>query len=427
MPRPDRDGRTTLIVFACLFLVPGLIAVFWIGVLPCWRSFAAADWLVVPCDIDHCAVTSRVRSGNRGKTRRSYSIECAFRYEVHGQSYRGNRYGLSDSGSSSNGWREAAVAELLARELPVCYVDPADPERAVLDRGVTPDLWYALIGVPFVAFGVGMLAFGWRTGTRLRQARSAAGFDLGAVAHPSTAPSDAADAVSSLTDDPWCLIGTSWGRGPGSALPTYVPPTEWSLRRARHDRFHRSLGVIVFAAFLAGVIAVALMTMSGAWWMAWGDVLPWLGIGFVLVLIVPSARLGLRWWMLRQPGIDLALSRTVVPAGGHLDLRWRLTGPTERITGFSIVWVAHEVVIERRRKGSGRVHRAVVTEIGVVDQSSPAQTGALRVAAPALAMPSFDARCLRIEWALRVRVAIALSPDADEILPMVLLPAEDAP
>jgi len=59
-----------------------------------------------------------------------------YAYEVGGRAYRADCLQPLDPGWNSRGQSEAVVGRHPPGSRAVCYVDPADPSRAVLDRTV---------------------------------------------------------------------------------------------------------------------------------------------------------------------------------------------------------------------------------------------------------------------------------------------------
>jgi hypothetical protein len=55
--------------------------------------------------------------------------------------------------------KAAIVARLKSDKRAACWVNPADPRDAVIERGPTAELWYMLIPLLFVAAGIAGIYF----------------------------------------------------------------------------------------------------------------------------------------------------------------------------------------------------------------------------------------------------------------------------
>lgn len=49
------------------------------------------------------------------------------------------------------------VAELPPGTQTICFVNPNDPSEAVIQRGWVPEMWWGLLPIPFLLFGIGLL------------------------------------------------------------------------------------------------------------------------------------------------------------------------------------------------------------------------------------------------------------------------------
>jgi Protein of unknown function (DUF3592) len=134
------------------------------GVYPSLRGYVAArSWIATPCTVLESAVESQ--RGFRSGTVSRLSIRYA--YEVAGRRFEGHRYEFGAEGFSGGDAAQRIADSLPPGSATTCYVDPGDPERAVITRDFSQDL--IAVGVPgliFVGAGVGMLV------ANVRQARS---------------------------------------------------------------------------------------------------------------------------------------------------------------------------------------------------------------------------------------------------------------
>jgi hypothetical protein len=126
---------------------------FWI---PFRRVRGAMLWRRTPCLIVASAVSED--AGDSGL----YRILVTYDYDVAGRRYRSSRYSFSPASTAGYRWKKRAVTRLASGATAFCYVNPANPSDAVIDRGLTWDMVFmgGFAIVVFVAFAVSFLARG---------------------------------------------------------------------------------------------------------------------------------------------------------------------------------------------------------------------------------------------------------------------------
>ena len=136
--------------FFSIFLVLGLVISYLLAVRPVLKILEARSWIPTPCVV----ISSEVRrhSDSDGST---YSINISYRYTFKGTEHQSNRYHFVGGSSSGYDGKAAVVGRFPAGASATCYVNPNNPTDAVLERGFTPDLWFGLIPLVFVAVGAG--------------------------------------------------------------------------------------------------------------------------------------------------------------------------------------------------------------------------------------------------------------------------------
>jgi hypothetical protein len=125
-----------------------------------WTWWKARGWQPTKCLIVSARMKLKEGTENR------YDEEVIYEYDFGGQLHRGDRVRILNF--TIRRYRDANEAELQARYPPnsiaECYVNPARPAEALLDRELQPS---DFIYVPFVLiiFGVGLfgLVYRWKT------------------------------------------------------------------------------------------------------------------------------------------------------------------------------------------------------------------------------------------------------------------------
>ncbi len=133
------------VLLAGLLLFAGLAAYFSLG-----ETIRSRKWVETPCTI-------ALSQMNRAENGRLY-WNVWYDYEFAGASYRGQRFELLPY--FSDDWGEIAqlVDQYPKGKQGVCYVDPSNPEEAVLSRRVRPVLWVLAAPLLMVLVGVAGLS-----------------------------------------------------------------------------------------------------------------------------------------------------------------------------------------------------------------------------------------------------------------------------
>jgi hypothetical protein len=133
------------VLLAGLLLLVGLAVYFSLG-----ETIRSRKWVETPCTI----VLSQI---NRADNGRLY-WNVLYDYEFGGQSYRGQRFEILQY--LSDDWGD--IAELVDQypkgKQGVCFVDPSQPENAVLSRRIRPAVWLLVAPALMVLVGIGGLA-----------------------------------------------------------------------------------------------------------------------------------------------------------------------------------------------------------------------------------------------------------------------------
>jgi hypothetical protein len=91
-----------------------------------------------------------------------YTAEVHYRYRYNGESYTSRRLKRVDGPTSHKEAAEATVAEHKPGQTVTCYVNPAQPDFAILEqdsRAALYSMWFPLL---FVAGGAGMIVSAFR-------------------------------------------------------------------------------------------------------------------------------------------------------------------------------------------------------------------------------------------------------------------------
>jgi len=323
-----------------------------------YRASDSRSWRETPCVI----LASKVGSHSGKST--TYSIDVTYRYSVDGREYTSDAYDLIPVSSSGYGGKKEVVDRYPPGTRTICYVDPADPSRAILQRGFSAKLLLLLIPPVFVLIG------GWVFWVVTRQ------------------------------------------------VPTVNPtkPAGGPLR-PEISRKAKVVGFLVISLFWNGIVAVFLITGIG-------DVTRGRSSGwFPVLFMIPFVLIGLGMlFMLGRSVLTLLLPRPVLSMdsnqlhpGQSKDLEWRTSGDVRRVSSFKILLVGREKATYRRGKNNSTAQEDFHTStIAGSERGDDFKGGHARVVIPGDAMHTFKSDNNEILWGVRLQAEIPAAPDLDE-------------
>ncbi|MBN2310521.1 MAG: DUF3592 domain-containing protein [Candidatus Hydrogenedentes bacterium] len=380
-----------MIAFFSVFLLMGA-GFFFFAFLPAGINvIRARTWDAVPCTI----VSSDVESHSGEDT--TYSIAIAYTYTVNGREYRSDRYQFMGGSSSGYRGKRAVVDRHPPGSKAICYVNPADPAEAVLNRGITPDFAFALIPIVFMAVGAGGIVYGLRR--KPAPPRAASWLPESLIERYGThgAPANRASEFDT--------------RGRIKLKPATSPAAKFG-------------GLLFLALFWNGIVAVPVWKViegfqSGApEWILTVFMVPFAAAGALLIVVAGSALLALF-----NPRPALTLNTATPALGDILDVEWAMQGAARSIDEFTI----HLEGVEKATYTRGTDTQTDTNPFAaypVAESTSYTgiMTGHAQVTIPAGTMHSFKSQHNEILWSLHVRGVIARWPDIDEEFPILILP-----
>jgi len=385
-----------IVLFGVFLLLGGvLFAVFF--VIPAYETVKAKNWMETPCIV----VSSTVGSHRGTKGGYTYSIDIRYAYRVDGKWYHSERYQFLRGSSSGYERKWAVVRSHPVGQRTICYVNPADPRDAVMERAFTSDLYVGLI--PLVFFGIGLLGLFYT----IRGMRKRSG----------TLPSSS-----------WMPRGAQARTqiGPGSTTPSFASSAEALVLKPRASPITKLVGMSCVAAFWNGIIAVFIFQVFEGWrsgspnWFLTLFLIP-----FVLVGIGTLVGVGYFLLAVFNPRLKLIVHPGAILLGESADLEWEISGRVERIRRFCIRLEGRQEATYRSGK-STRTDKAVFARTDLVNTQSPGNMlhGTARAAIPKDPVPSLECAHNKIVWLLSVRGDIGHWPDIKEEFPIVVLPLD---
>jgi hypothetical protein len=381
-----------IVPFICLFvMLLGGVMTYMLLVRPVARVAAAGGWIQVPCTI----VNSRVLT-HRGDDSTTYSVDIFYRYEIDGREYHANRYDFVVGSSSGYSGKQEIANRYPPGTEALCYVNPADPAEAVLERGFTGTMLFGLIPLLFLlGGGGGLIAF-------VRYKRRGAERPGQSIARSALLAS--APAAAKLTASP-------------------LDPAPRELR-VKQSLVLRLVAVIAIALFWNGIISIFVWEVIDGFRRGSPDLCSTLFmIPFVLVGLGLIGGIGYTFLALFNPRVKLVLTPGELTLGSRADLTWEFSGRVDRIHQLSIdLEGAEHATYGRGTKTTTDKH--VFMKIPIVETSIAYEiaAGVTSFDVPQTTMHTFTSPNNKITWTLMVRGEIARWPDVKEEFELTIHP-----
>jgi len=369
--------RWLLLFFGVLFVV-GVVATYFAFIRPWQRIQDAKGWAETPCRVEDAWIDEHT-----GEDSTTYSIEVLFAYTYDGEDYKSSWYSFAGGSSSDYSGKKAVKDRLLRERQTACFVNPDDPYEAVLDRDFTSEMWLGLIPVVFALVGGIGGFFTLRSIVR----RRVLAFPPSAMQAKPVAPS------------------AGMPQAPPATGPVLLEPKTSPVMK---------LVIMVFVAAVWNGIVLAVLLTEFVWF-----ILIFAGIGVVLIGAVIYQLLACF-----NPRPRLTVSTNAAPLGSGVELRWDVSGRTERIEKLAITLEAREEATYQRGTNT-YTDRRTFAQLTVAELSDPREmlTGDTTFTVPPDTMHSFAARNNKIVWCLRVKGSIRFWPDVNDEFPFTVLPA----
>jgi hypothetical protein len=383
-------GQRFAFVFFLIFLLIGSGLCYSFFFRPLFKILSAKDWPAVPCVV----ISSEVRShsGDDGDT---YSVNILYSYEINGREFKANRYDFMGGSSSGYDGKQAIVRRHPPGTKTLCYVNPADPTEAVLERGFTSQMWFGLIPLVFAAFGAGGLIF------VRRKSRAA-------VVPGATGKGNSVSGLATRSATAWTARGT--------AEPLRLKP--------KMSPWTKLLVIIGVALFWNGIVSVFVAQAVNSWrsghpeWLLTIFMVPFvlIGLGFIGGILYS-------FLALFNPRPHLTVTPGAVPLGATLNVQWEITGRVDMLQNLHVRLEGREEATYRQGTRSC-TDKSVFADLEVARLTSPQEfrSGNRTVTVPAHLMHSFAGNNNKILWTIQLHGPIPRWPDLKEEFPLTVLP-----
>jgi len=374
-----RGSKVVGVLFGLPFFLMGSIFCWMGGLHPLFKALGSGDWPEVPCVITHSEVD--YHPGDDGAT---YSVDINFRYTLEGRTFTGGSYDFSSGSSSGESGKRKVVGRYPVGRETVCYINPSDPQEAVLSRKIPGMVWFVipfssifiLVGLGIILGTLGLLPRKWKLKVHSR--------------HKPVAQLDEGEKE--------------------------LKPKATSLGKV--------LGTLFVAAFWNGIVGVFVWQVVGSFqrgdpqWFLVVFLVPFVVVGLFLICLVPYYLLAMA-----NPKFKIILSEGNPRLGDSIQFRWQSSGSVARLESLVFSLEGVESATYRRGTRSVTDHSTFYREVIHEErQFTTLAGGTLEVAIPVDGMHSFNGGNNRIAWRFRVRGSIRKWPDVDETYPVTIRP-----
>jgi hypothetical protein len=378
-----------------LFFVPfllGGLAVLWIlTVAPLWRGLLARSWEPTPCTILTSEVESVPGDGND-----TFRVKITYRYDFRGESYTSTRFNFETGSSSTYDWKAKVVADLRPDRQTECFVNPRNPQEAVIERSPRAEIWFGLFGLPFIA--VGCMAFLPQRGN-VRFVPYKKAVKMVARQQKRARPAERVEQEDE-TEPGWRVLKPAMSRGQHALIITLVAifwnAVTWTVLLANwNSKPSPQWGAVAFFSVfvLGGVLLIGV------------------AIHRILSLFNPTLR--------------VSIERGALRLGGTRGLAWEFQGSTSRIRTFTVTLEGVEEA-KYSRGTTTTTERRVFAKEELFTNHDPLSMarGSTEIRVPADSMHSFSGGNNSILWLVRLHGEIPMFPDVNDEFPVTVAPLD---
>ena len=399
-------GCLLTLVFGVGFSAAGITAFIFLTVKPLYGVYRAQEWDPVTCTI----LRSKVET-HRDSDGDTYSIQISYRYTYKGQQYNSERYRFSPGGSSSGyaGKKEVVDAHPPGSQH-TCYVNPEQPDEAVIERDLSWAHLWGLFPLPFMAVGFGFLYAGLTGKLNNIGSSSASNWRPGKGKKPNQ-PDDAYATSPFMPDN---------------------DDTGWVTLDPSKSRRNTFIGLTIFGLIWNIVIwviaydnVIAFVTGRGfSFELGFMSIFLLIGLGVAIAAVRALM-------VVFAPAVILELSRRAIPLGGSAEIRWHIAGRRGRVDAVEIKLVGEEKATYRRGADTVTDTETFMEQVllgedpersGLAHMPMMHEKGELVLTIPLDAMHSFAANNNEIVWRLEVKAHVPNWPDPKDKYDLTVLP-----
>lgn len=381
-----------------IFFLAGSFFLWMIWLSPLLRTQYSGDWLETQCTV----ITSELDVDRDGDGT-TYRPRIEFEYTIGDDPYTADTYDFTELNRPKNRCNEIIAAYPVGRKVD-CFVDPSNPETAVIARNYDFNLLAFMIPLIFLLVGLGVAV-----GSVFYKGKNS-----NSISGSAKTPADIGQSGAAVSS-----LSTGSSTVPSSAHPADIEDNNWDVPKTLKPSQRRTttfLLTLVFAVFWNSIVSVFI----------YGIIKEGFDIGFAIfpiLFMIPFVLVGLGviggvFYTLAaifNPTVELALSTGAVERGGSFDVAWQLSGRTSAINTLKVTIEGEESATYRR--GTDTITDTNIfcsLPIAEVSESQDIEFGSVSATIPADTMHTFTADRNTISWRVTVVGDIPYWPDIKE-------------
>lgn len=146
--RKKRGKSAEYTIFTAFFFF-GIIITLLLTVIPGCLYLQAKGWDEIRCKIISSKV-ERVNTSSKGSV--AYVPKIEYSYSIKGKEYKSDKYSFFDT-KTNEGTANDIIKDYPVDRQVTCYVDPGNPEKAILNREFSWAILYGLAGICICLIG----------------------------------------------------------------------------------------------------------------------------------------------------------------------------------------------------------------------------------------------------------------------------------
>jgi hypothetical protein len=360
-----------LTLFFLLFFLVGAGVSYFVLWRPLSNLLASQSWTETECDVLSSQLATS--SNSDGST---YRVDIRYTWNWNGILHEGNRHDFMIGSTSGRRGKQEVVDRYPPGARVLCWVDPRDPDAAVLSRDFSLVYLVGLVPLLFLAVGAGGLFWTLRPEPdKIRRAVSA-------------------------------------GTGPVELRPAATPLKTF-------------FGLTAVTLFWNGIVSVFVWQLIEGMREGHAD-------GCLTVFLIPFVLIGLlmifgvarQLLVLFNPRAHLTLTPGALTPGQPAFLQWRLGSGGRGVSRIRVTLLGKEET-QHQSSNNTRTDRETFFTLPVVDSTQPyeiSEGGSASFTLPAEAKPSFESGPDRTVWTLKVECELPRWPDTEEEYEVVVRP-----
>jgi len=378
-PSPKSDtvaGKLFLTLFFSIFFLAGSGFGWMMLAQPLMKIKKSESWSKIPCTI----VSSKIKE-SRGDKSTTYKVDITFRYKFKGIKHVSGSYDFMTGSDSGYSFKRKIVNRYPVGKSTSCYVNPEDPDEAVISREFNRPWWLVLLPLVFIIVGLGGI-------------------------------------IATLTKKK-------------KAKHVYTPHDDFNNNyettlKMKSSPLKNLIGMIFFALIWNGIVSIFVVKAVGSWssnnveWLLSFFMLP-----FVFVGIATIAGVFYFFIALFNSKVVVTISNPRPQLGEKVTLSWKIVN-SGTVETLAMTLKAEELATYQSggKNNNTRTRKSAFESIKLLETNSKEtiHIGRTEFTIPSNSMHSFDAKNNKVIWNIHLAGDIKRFPNLKCEFPITVMP-----